>query len=101
LILTLHTCFSSDSCNGVNLEPIGRNDIARLDKNIVFEGLKDLYSKKVLPLEIASKFSVFGSPFFEPNDFEAKPMVLVLGQYSVGKTSFIRSLLVLFFHSIR
>jgi ABC-type branched-subunit amino acid transport system ATPase component len=30
----------------------------------------------------------------EPSDFSAKPMVLVLGQYSVGKTSFIRSLLV-------
>ena len=28
-----------------------------------------------------------------PSDFEAKPMVLILGQYSVGKTSFIRSLL--------
>ena len=28
-----------------------------------------------------------------PSDFDAKPMVLILGQYSVGKTSFIRSLL--------
>lgn len=28
-----------------------------------------------------------------PADFEAKPMVLIVGQYSVGKTSFIRSLL--------
>ena len=26
-------------------------------------------------------------------DFDAKPMVLVVGQYSVGKTSFIQSLL--------
>jgi EH domain-containing protein 1 len=47
----------------------------------------------VLPLEIASKFSHFGSPPLGPSDFDAKPMVLVLGQYSVGKTSFIRSLL--------
>lgn len=28
-----------------------------------------------------------------PADFDAKPMVLIVGQYSVGKTSFIRSLL--------
>lgn len=26
----------------------------------------------------------------KPSDFDAKPMVLLLGQYSVGKTSFIR-----------
>ena len=49
--------------------------------------------KKVLPLEIASKYSHFGSPPLGPSDFEAKPMVVIVGQYSVGKTSFIRSLL--------
>lgn len=49
-------------------------------------------SHQVLPLEIASKYSHFGSPPLGPSDFEAKPMVLILGQYSVGKTSFIRSL---------
>jgi GTPase SAR1 family protein len=26
----------------------------------------------------------------KPSDFDSKPMVLLLGQYSVGKTSFIR-----------
>jgi EH domain-containing protein 1 len=52
-----------------------------------------MYFKKILPLELASKYSSFGSPPLEPSDFDAKPVVLVLGQYSVGKTSFIRSLL--------
>lgn len=38
------------------------------------------YRVKVLPLEKASKFSQFGSPPLSPSDFEAKPVVLVLGQ---------------------
>ena len=63
-----------------------------MDKDFIFEGLKNLYKKKVLPLEIASKYSHFSSPPMGPSDFEAKPMVLIIGQYSVGKTSFIRSL---------
>jgi len=28
-----------------------------------------------------------------PSDFDAKPMVLLLGQYSTGKTTFIKSIL--------
>jgi len=63
-----------------------------VDKDLIFEGLKRLYKKKVLPLEVASKYSHFSSPPMGPSDFEAKPMVLIIGQYSVGKTSFIRSL---------
>ena len=35
----------------------------------------------------------FHSPLLQSSDFSAKPMVLLLGQYSVGKTSFIRYLL--------
>ncbi len=50
-------------------------------------------SYQILPIEEASKFSYFQSPSLNPADFEAKPMVLVVGQYSVGKTSFISSLL--------
>jgi EH domain-containing protein 1 len=69
------------------------NDISQVDKDIIFDGLKKMYTKKILPLEIASKFSHFNSPPLQSSDFEAKPMVLILGQYSVGKTSFIRSLL--------
>lgn len=68
-------------------------DLSQVDKNIVFEGLRRLYTTKVLPLEIASKYANFASAPLGPSDFDAKPMVLVLGQYSVGKSSFIRSLL--------
>lgn len=71
----------------------GGTDLSKVDKDFIFEGLKKLYKRKVLPLEVASKFSHFQSPPMGPSDFDAKPMVLILGQYSVGKTSFIRSLL--------
>ena len=52
-----------------------------------------MYRKKIRPLEMQSKYSHFHSPPLGPADFDSKPMVLLLGQYSVGKTSFIRSLL--------
>eukprot|EP00638_Chattonella_subsalsa_P007663 CAMPEP_0117751234 /NCGR_PEP_ID=MMETSP0947-20121206/10850_1 /TAXON_ID=44440 /ORGANISM="Chattonella subsalsa, Strain CCMP2191" /LENGTH=628 /DNA_ID=CAMNT_0005569569 /DNA_START=245 /DNA_END=2133 /DNA_ORIENTATION=+ len=67
-------------------------DLRNLDKDAVFEGLKKLYEKKVKPLEVSSKYAMFRSPTMTPSDFTAKPMVLIVGQYSVGKTSFIRSL---------
>jgi len=44
----------------------------------------------VQPLEECYNFGEFASPILKPSDFDAKPMVLLLGQYSVGKTSFIR-----------
>ena len=82
---------SSDSSNNNNF--LFGSDLSQVDKDFIFEGLKNLYRKKILPLEIASKYAHFGSPPLGPSDFEAKPMVVILGQYSVGKTSFIRSLL--------
>ena len=52
-----------------------------------------LYFEKILPLEQMYNFGDFASPTFTNSDFDAKPMVLLLGQYSVGKTSFIRYLI--------
>ena len=60
---------------------------------MIFDGLKKMYKKKIRPLEISSKYGHFHSPPLGPSDFDAKPMVLLLGGYSVGKTSFIRYLL--------
>ena len=59
----------------------------------VAEGLKNLYQEKLLPLEEAYKFHEFHSPKLEPSDFMGKPMVLLVGQYSTGKTTFIKYLL--------
>lgn len=56
-------------------------------------GLRSLYQRKVLPLEEAYRFHEFHSPALEDADFENKPMILLVGQYSTGKTTFIRYLL--------
>jgi len=68
---------------------------------IVTEGLSNMYMKSVRDLEEAFMFPKFHSPLLNPIDFEAKPMVLLVGQYSVGKTSFIRYLLKRDFPGIR
>lgn len=59
----------------------------------VTEGLRRLYRAKLLPVEEFYRFHDFHSPALEAADFETKPMVLVAGQYSTGKTTFIRYLL--------
>ncbi|XP_059811191.1 EH domain-containing protein 1 [Hemitrygon akajei] len=59
----------------------------------VSEGLKRLYSQKLLPLEETYRFHDFHSPALEDADFDNKPMVLLVGQYSTGKTTFIRHLI--------
>eukprot|EP01130_Rhizamoeba_saxonica_P002915 TRINITY_DN1283_c0_g3_i1.p1 TRINITY_DN1283_c0_g3~~TRINITY_DN1283_c0_g3_i1.p1 ORF type:complete len:514 (-),score=123.05 TRINITY_DN1283_c0_g3_i1:31-1572(-) len=59
----------------------------------IVEGLKQIYHRKMLEVEQRYNFDLFYSPFLRSSDFEAKPMVLLLGQYSVGKTSFIEFLL--------
>jgi len=71
----------------------GLDELDQFDKDMIFSGLKRMYRKKIMPLEISSRYAHFHSPPLSPSDFDAKPMVLLLGQYSVGKTSFIRYLL--------
>ena len=67
----------------------------------VIDGLKKVYKTKLLPLEQAYKFHDFHSPQLDDSDFESKPMVLLVGQYSTGKTTFIRYLLESDFPGIR
>ncbi|KAL3627446.1 EH domain-containing protein 1 [Castilleja foliolosa] len=59
----------------------------------VVDGLKILYNEKLKPLEATYRFNDFVSPFLTSSDFDAKPMVMLLGQYSTGKTTFIKHLL--------
>ncbi|XP_049807156.1 EH domain-containing protein 1-like [Schistocerca nitens] len=59
----------------------------------VLEGLQTIYTKKLLPLEQTYLFHEFHSPKLYESDFKAKPSVLLIGQYSTGKTSFVRYLL--------
>lgn len=60
------------------------------DVNGVTEELKNLYYKRLLPIEKHYSFHHFHSPSYEDADFDNKPMVLVMGEYSTGKTTFIR-----------
>uniref|UniRef100_A0A8B9LT55 EH-domain containing 4 n=1 Tax=Astyanax mexicanus TaxID=7994 RepID=A0A8B9LT55_ASTMX len=74
----------------VNKEQGGRNKEGDMFQTVT-EGLQSLYAKKLLPLEEAYLFHDFHSPALEEADFQSKPMVLLVGQYSTGKTTFISS----------
>ena len=68
-------------------------DLSSFDKEFILKGLARLYRKKILPLELSSRYGHFHSPPLSPSDFDSPPMILLLGQYSVGKTSFVKYLL--------
>lgn len=72
----------------------GKNDLPDPStyRNIV-DGLKTLYKKKIRPIEELYKFDSFHSALLTDTDIEAKPFILLMGQYSTGKTSFIKYLL--------
>ncbi|XP_028047986.1 EH domain-containing protein 3 isoform X1 [Monomorium pharaonis] len=67
----------------------------------VTDGLKRIYKSKLLPLEQYYQFHDFHSPQLDDPDFDAKPMILLVGQYSTGKTTFIKYLLEREFPGIR
>ncbi|EXB63267.1 EH domain-containing protein 1 [Morus notabilis] len=75
--------FSSKSSTKVSLSSV----------TSIIDGLKRLYIKKLKPLEATYRFNDFVSPALTNSDFDAKPMVMLLGQYSTGKTTFIKHLL--------
>ena len=53
----------------------------------VVDELKRIYKTKMLPLEKLYHFDHFYSPPTSDAEFDCLPHVLLLGQYSVGKTS--------------
>mmetsp|Transcript_14095 Transcript_14095/g.20825 ORF Transcript_14095/g.20825 Transcript_14095/m.20825 type:complete len:566 (+) Transcript_14095:158-1855(+) len=56
--------------------------------------LKSIYRNAVLPIEKRYRYDYFfETPLLTDVEFDSKPQVLLIGQYSVGKTSFIRYLL--------
>lgn len=59
----------------------------------VLQGLRKVYKTKLLPLETTYQFHDFHSPALDDPDFDAKPMILLVGQYSTGKTTFIKYIL--------
>jgi len=73
---------------------------AEVFENVASE-LRHIYKSKLLPLETAYHFHDFHSPALDDPDFDAKPMIMLVGQYSTGKTTFIRYLLERDFPGIR
>ncbi|KEH33927.1 putative EH domain-containing protein [Medicago truncatula] len=69
------------------------NEIFKFQHSEIIDGLKRLYIQKLMPLEVTYRFNDFVSPLLTDSDFDAKPMVLLLGQYSTGKTTFIKHML--------
>ena len=57
------------------------------------EGIQECYRDCLLPVEQETLFHKCYAPRLTDADFCAKPMVLLMGQYSTGKSTFIRHLL--------
>jgi len=68
---------------------------------LMINALKGLYKNKLRPFELKYRFDKFSSPCLTDAYFDAKPFVLLIGQYSVGKTTFIRYLLERDFPGVR
>ena len=80
--------YTDENDNGINFDNSSNN----LD-NIVIQELKSLYTNKLLPIEKKYLFHNFNSSEILDSELSAKPTVLLIGQYSTGKTSFIRHLI--------
>lgn len=59
----------------------------------VVEKLKSIYKRSIYPTEKRYNYQYFFSPYLTDAEFESKPQVMLVGQYSVGKTSFIKYIL--------
>lgn len=72
----------------------GNADEATNKTNKVSAKLKAIYKDNILPAEKRYRYDFFyESPFLTDVEFDSKPQVMLVGQYSVGKTSFIRYML--------
>ena len=80
--------YTDENDNGINFDNSSNN----LD-NIVIQELKSLYTNKLLPIEKKYLFHNFNSSEILDSELSAKPTVLLIGQYSTGKTTFIRHLI--------
>ena len=67
----------------------------------ISKGMCKLYMEKIRPVEEYFLYHKFQAPLMTKSDFSAKPMVLLMGQYSVGKTTFIKYFLKRDFPGIR
>lgn len=59
----------------------------------VGDALAHCYAEKLLPVELSSEFHKIHLPELPPAHFSARPMVLAMGQYSTGKSTFIKHII--------
>ena len=86
---------SKSRSNILHTHPIHQKSISENSRNLIRK-LKEIYKNDVLPIE--QKFNLYNfclptNEAIQDAEFDAKPMVLLLGQYSTGKTTFIRHLI--------
>ncbi|CAE8631178.1 unnamed protein product [Polarella glacialis] len=66
------------------------NSTRHSEERKVLRRLWQLYEEVVLPLEQKSFYDHFCAPPISMEEFEARPQVLLVGQYSTGKTSMVK-----------
>ena len=75
---------------GSSLRTLTRSFSRKDDFSTVNEGLRYQYNKTLRPFEETHLFHSLHSPPLEDAEFSCRPTVLLVGQYSTGKTTFIR-----------
>ena len=67
--------------------------LAEKNKDGYLSRLEKIYTAKIKVIEQTYSFDTFNSPCLTASEIECKPIILLLGQYSTGKTSFIKYLI--------
>ena len=70
----------------------GPDEPSKSDRLFLQKKLYRIYKEQVVPLEEKYDYAKFATPQLTEADFTAPPLVLLLGQYSTGKTSMIEYL---------
>lgn len=81
---------SSPALTGPSGASVGMQSAMLDAEKSVARRLWKYYASMVQPLEQKSYLQNFGVPHITQEEFEARPQVLLLGQYSTGKTSMIQ-----------
>lgn len=87
---------SSSAAAALSRGGLGQHDISlgqHKTDSLVIRELKALYKEKLLPIERSCQFNKFHHPEIYDAELMAKPTVLLVGQYSTGKTTFIKHLI--------
>ena len=74
-------------------QPAALPDVEAVAHLKPIDQLERLYNTNLLPLERQVHYDYFHGPSLTRGDFTSKPIVLLVGEYSTGKTTFLRYVL--------